>query len=335
MKKLKKEKKEKDTEKIQNIKFNILAIVCIILFCITLAPITLQNDTFYTIRIGEHIVQTKTVDMQEPFSWHQGLPYTYPHWLYDVMIYLFYSIGNMTGIFISTVIFSAILGVVVYVTNKKICKNDLMAFLITLGSMFLLKDFIAARAQLVTFILLELIILLIENFLEKKKKRYLIGIILISILIANVHAAIWPLIFILLLPYIGEYILNLDYINLYYNIKSKIYNRRLKRYKKKKSNEKLETKIINVNSKIEELEPKRKQTIEKSKKRRNEPYKLRMVKENAAKWLIILLVVLVFTGLLTPIGDTPYTWTYNTMRGNTTNHINEHQPLTLSQCLLY
>ena len=36
-----------------------------------------------------------------------------------------------------------------------------------------------------------------------------------------------------------------------------------------------------------------------------------------------------FTGLLTPIGDMPYTYTLKIMKGNTTSSINEHLPLTL------
>ena len=88
-----KEKKE-DSPKVKKIKFHILAIVAIVIFCISICPVTLQNDTYYTIKIGEHIVDTKTIDMQDPFSWHE-LPYTYPHWAYDVIIYLIYSLGGM------------------------------------------------------------------------------------------------------------------------------------------------------------------------------------------------------------------------------------------------
>ena len=33
-------------------KFTILAIVLIAIFCIAITPVTLQNDTFYTIKIG-------------------------------------------------------------------------------------------------------------------------------------------------------------------------------------------------------------------------------------------------------------------------------------------
>ena len=75
--------------------FEILTIILIALFCISLTPKTLQNDTFYTIKIGEHIIQEKGIDMKDPFSWHENLEYTYPHWLYDVMIY---SIYNLDGI---------------------------------------------------------------------------------------------------------------------------------------------------------------------------------------------------------------------------------------------
>ena len=321
-------KKEKNPKR-QNIKFNILAIICIIAFCASLAPKTLQNDTFYTIKIGEYIVNTKTIDMQEHFSWHEGLPYTYPHWLYDIMIYLFYSLGGMEGIFISTMVFSAILGIIMYFTNLKISKNNLMSFIITLIAMYLLRDFIAARAQLVTFSLLELIVLLIEKFLEKKKIRYAIEIILISIIIANVHAAIWPFIFILFLPYIGEYILNLNYIKLYYAVIGKIHRLRLKGFEKRKGDRRPEKSIERVKKRIEELPEEKERAQAYLEKRRNNPYRLKMVKEPAVKWLILLMVILFFTGLLTPIGDTPYTWTYNTLRGNSTESISEHLPLTL------
>ena len=156
---------KEDSEKVKNIKFHILAIVAVILFSAAICPVSLQNDTFYTIRIGEHILNTKTVDMVDPFSWHENLPYTYPHWAYDVFIYLIFSLGGFKAIFASTVVLSCILGVLVYITNCKISKNKLISFMITLGAMYLMRYYIAARAQLVTFILLELTILFIQKFL--------------------------------------------------------------------------------------------------------------------------------------------------------------------------
>lgn len=86
-------------------KFNIIAVILIILFAISISPKTLQNDTFYTIKIGELIVKNKNIDMLEHFSWHSNLKYTYPHWLYDVIIYLIYNIGGMVGIYIYQLVF--------------------------------------------------------------------------------------------------------------------------------------------------------------------------------------------------------------------------------------
>lgn len=187
--------------------FEILAIILIALFCISLTPKTLQNDTFYTIKIGEHIIQEKGIDMKDPFSWHENLEYTYPHWLYDVMIYLIYNIGGMTGIYISTCVFSIILGITIYKVNEKLVKNKILSFVITIGAMYLLKSYITARAQLVTFILFELELFCIERLLDTCKKRYGIGLIIISILMANLHVAVWPFFFVLYLPYIAEFII--------------------------------------------------------------------------------------------------------------------------------
>ena len=187
--------------------FEILTIILIALFCISLTPKTLQNDTFYTIKIGEHIIQNKGIDMKDPFSWHENLEYTYPHWLYDVMIYSIYNLDGMTGIYISTCIFSIILGITIYKVNEKLVKNKVLSFVITIGAMYLLKDFITARAQLVTFILFELELFCIERLLDTCKKRYGIGLIIISILMANLHVAVWPFFFVLYLPYIAEFII--------------------------------------------------------------------------------------------------------------------------------
>lgn len=42
-----------------SVKFTILAVILIAIFCVALTPVTLQNDTYYTIKVGEHIAQTR------------------------------------------------------------------------------------------------------------------------------------------------------------------------------------------------------------------------------------------------------------------------------------
>ena len=315
--------------------FNIMAIFAIIIFCFAISPITLQNDTFYTIKIGEYILQNG-IDMQDPFSWHEGLAYTYPHWGYDVAIYLIYSLFGMTGIYISTCLLASILGLSMYAINCKLAKNHVISFFITLGSIYMLGDYIAARAQLVTFIFFIFTIYFIEKFLETKKKRYAAGLIIIPIIIANIHAAVWPFYFVLFLPYIGEYVIALI-TDIIMERKYQIFmlKRKIIKHNKKGNAEevlKLEEKLENLKYKIEKAKEKRAEEKKNS-------YKLKINRNDNVKWLIIIMLVCVFTGLLTPIGDTPYTYLIKTMQGNTTQNINEHLPMTLIEneqvmCLL-
>ena len=51
-------------------------------------------------------------------------------------------IGGFTAIYIATAILSITLGVIMYYALNKVCKNQLVAFFITLGVMYLLKNFI-------------------------------------------------------------------------------------------------------------------------------------------------------------------------------------------------
>lgn len=316
MKEILKKVKEK-----KNIIVGIIIAILIALFSFSVAPKTLQNDTFYTVSIG-NLIMENGIDMKDHFSWHKDLPYTYPHWLYDVFMSIIYNIGSWKGIYLSVCIMSIILGFSIYIVNKKLNKNQIISFAVTIGAMYLLKDYIAARAQLLTFIIYVWVIYFIEKFIENPKKiQYAIGIILSSILIANLHVAVWPFIFIIALPYIAEYIISLIAEVVVYRKGTIAYKKHV--IKKCKSKEKVK-KAQEELDKIYESNEKIKKVIEEE-----EPYKIRMKLNKNVKWLILVMAICALTGFLTPLGTTPYTYLIKTMQGNTVNNINEHLPLTL------
>lgn len=316
------EKGKKTIDK-SSIRFTIMAVALIAIFCFAISPVTLQNDTFYTIKIGEHILQNG-IDMKDPFSWHENLQYTYPHWLYDVVIYLVYSIGGQVGIYISTIVLSITLGLTMYLVNTKLTKNKLTSFVLTIGAMYLLRNYIAARAQLVTFILFILSVYFIEMFLETKKKRYAVGLIIIPIIIANVHLAVFPFYFVLYLPYIAEYM-----IYILSNTEIIVVTAKIDRLNKKILKTTNEDEIQKIKDEINRLEQKNEKTINKKEKINANPYKIKIRGNNNVKALIIIMIICLFTGFLTPLGTTPYTYLIKTMQGSTTHNISEHLPLTL------
>ena len=308
-------------------RFDILAIISIIIFCFAIAPVVLQNDTFYTIKIGEYILENGISVGQDPFSWHENLEYAFPHWAYDVFIYLVYNIGGITGIYLSTCILTAILGLLIYRVHSKINKNQLLAFFMAILSIYLLDNFIAARAQLITFIIFLLEVYFIEMFLQTKKKKYAIGLIILPIIIANVHSAVWPFYFVLMLPYIADYIFNRFIINLdiyYYKLRIKMLNRKIE-----KANSDVEL-ITKVNNKLIKLYAKMYRELENKGKEDYITDKIIFEKNSNGKWLILIALICGLTGLLTPIGDMPYTYLIRIFEGTTTKSINEHLPLTLA-----
>lgn len=316
--------------------FNILAVFCITIFCISIVPKSLQNDTFYTIKTGQ-LIRENGIDYKDHFSWIENLPYMYPHWLYDIIISLIFDfMGGYTGIYISTIILTIILGVLLYFTNKKICKNPVVSAVLTLGQMELMREYIAARAQLVTFILFVATILLIVKYLEKPKLRYAIGLIVIPIIIANVHAAVFPFYFVLYLPFLAEYmvavVLDLHIPHRVYQwwIKERIKetNQKLKKAQKNKV-EKYQAQLQKLNKLLEKSNSIFESDLIKQNERRKKPYKIVLEKNKNTLKLFVIMIICLFTGLLTPIKDMPYMYTYKIMQGNTTKSINEHLPLTL------
>ena len=314
-------------EKKKSVKITILAIVLIAIFCIALTPVTFQNDTYYTIKVGEHIAQYG-IDGKDPFSWHENLGYTYPHWGYDLITYFIYQAFGFTGIYITTCILSVILGITIYGVNRKLVKNQMFSFVITIAVMYILRGYIAARAQLVTFILFALTIYFIEKFIETKKKRYAIGLISIPLAIANLHVAVFPFYFVLYLPYIAEYVLALlaDMI-IYRKLEVISLKRKIKKMMKKVGQEE---KIETLKKELKELEGKIDKIKVKRTKELQNPYKIQFTKNSNVKWLIVIMIICLLTGLMTPLGTTPYTYLAKTMQGNTTQNINEHLPMTLA-----
>ncbi len=264
-------------------KFIIGFCVWIAIFAVGLVIKTFQNDTFYTIKIGE-LILNNGIDMMDHFSFHTGMAYTYPHWLYDVFIYLVYAGFGYIGLYFSTIILLIILLFMVFKTNIRVSKSVLVSVFATFICALSISGFATARAQLVSFILFALEIFCIESFLETKKKKYAFGLLLVSLALCNVHVAVWPFYFILYLPYIAEFIISF----ICGKIKLKKENK-FTRFLKKKF-------VTEQNKNI--------------------------------KYLMIIMVTSLLTGLLTPIGDTPYTYLIKTMMGNSQDYIQEHQMIT-------
>lgn len=150
----------------------------------------------------------------------------------------------------------------------------------------------------------------------------------IAAMIANVHAAVFYVFFVLMMPYFAEYIIILlREAHLSYKLQIKVLKRKIEKLTQKEAStekiEKVQTKLIKIEERFAKFK-------ENSDRRAKNPYKVKLVKRDAVKWLILAAVLCFLMGLLTPIGDEPYTHIFKLLSGNTTQSISEHQPLVLA-----
>lgn len=185
--------------------YYICLIFILLLISIAATTKSFQNDTFYTIKVGESILK-HGVDGKEYFSF---LPvgYIYPHWLYDVMIYGIYHFFGFFGIYLSSILFSFGLGVLCFLLLRKLYSNDLLSFALSVFTLASLSPFITARAQLVSYLFFLIEAYELEQMLKEPKKSRVLILLLMALLVANFHSAVFPFFFVLFLPYFGEYLL--------------------------------------------------------------------------------------------------------------------------------
>ena len=188
-----------------NKKYLIISIITIIILCICLTPIAFQNDTFYTIKIGDYILH-HGIDMQDHFSIHT-LPYTYPHWLYDCIIYLIYTISGLFSLYIFNILCFIVIILLIFYFNYKNNTSKFVSLIFAILSILTLSSYIATRAQVISYIIFILEYIFITNYLNNPNKKYLIGLVILSCLLCNMHVAVWPFYFIIFLPFLVEKII--------------------------------------------------------------------------------------------------------------------------------
>lgn len=303
-----------------NLILNLVSLIVISILAFSFAQKELPNDTFYSIAIGNHISEYG-IDGTDPFSWH-SLPYTYPHWLYDSFLSIIYNNFGFTGIYVSTIFFSILLGVLLYYITSKISGNKIIALFFSSLSIIAISITLFARAMLISYIIFLLAFYWIERFLSTAKKRYAIGLFLLSVLLANIHNATWPFFFVLFLPSIAEYILSRFTISNNVLRKKQSLERKIQSLLKKDPNS---SKLPSLKKQLEEKE----NYFIEEKKYQKKSYKITLDPSPNIKGLLFIMFFCILAAFLTPNGFSVFTYLFKTMQGNTTLYISEHQPLIL------
>lgn len=244
----------------------IIFTILICLFSLFIVNKVMQNDTFSAIAIGKYILK-HGIDFKEHFNITNNLSYHNSRYLFNIIMSLLYNNFGFAGIYIFTIIITMLIGILIFNIILKQNKKVYLSFFITLFILFISRGYFNARAQIVSYLLFILEIYFIEKLNSTNKKRYIIYILISSILICNIHSTVWPMTLILFMPYFMEYIIS-----------------KTKFIKKSKQ---LYTENINI------------------------------------KLLLITFILTLFSGLISPLVLTPYTYMFKTVFGFSKQIIDE------------
>lgn len=196
----------------KNKKLIVALSICILIFSVGIVHKTFQNDTYFTIATGNYIMENGVNDV-EPFTWHQNLKFTKLRWGFDLVVAAIYNIAGYNGLYIFTVLMSALIGISLFFTLIKRKNNIIISFLMTLFVMSNLTSGLTCRGQIVSYLLFVLEIYSIQMLLDTGKKKYSVYLLLISLGLLSFHSSVWLAHFVFYVPYIFEWILNKIKIN--------------------------------------------------------------------------------------------------------------------------
>ena len=164
---------------------------------------SLDNDFYFLYATGEYIVKNG-FPHTDFLSMHSDMKIVLQQWLSTVIFYLAYSRLGMIGLSIVLYICFAGSCVLSYKTILLITKNEqVSAVLSAVTDILLFNPFIVTRPQIFTYVILLLEIWLLEKHAQTKKYKYLAGIPLLSIALINLHASMWAMLFVFMLPFIA------------------------------------------------------------------------------------------------------------------------------------
>jgi hypothetical protein len=163
---------------------------------------TLDNDIWFILNNGRYVLQ-HGIPYIEPFTLHQGMAYVMQQWLSSVIFWTIYSKLGAAGLNAFTIIVFAGIIWTVFKICIRISKDNLfVSFAVTMFSSVFTGIFIVQRPFIFFILLIAIEVYLLEVYIEEKRLKYLLPLPILSVLMVNLEAAMWPVLFIVLIPYI-------------------------------------------------------------------------------------------------------------------------------------
>lgn len=165
-----------------------------------------NNDGWFLLNSGRY-VENFGIPHTEPFTIHEGFHFVMQQWLFALWLWKIYEIGQMQGVLLFTWAMGAVFIFVFYKLLQLVDSHDTaVSRIMTVGAAALMSVYFTQRPQIISGFIFLIEIYVLEYLKDKERPPWTIyGLFFIlSALLINFHAAMWPMLSVFILPYLAE-----------------------------------------------------------------------------------------------------------------------------------
>lgn len=172
---------------------------------VVLVPYSLDNDVWFLLNGGRYVL-AHGIPYIEPFTIHEGMHFIMQQWLSGVVFWFVYKSFGPVGLVTLMVFVDACIIYVLFRVCMLVSRNNFLVavFLTTIIGAFDSVVFIRTRPQIFSALFLLLALFFLEKYSITHKKKNLVYLPVLSVLLINMHAALWPMLLVLMVPFILE-----------------------------------------------------------------------------------------------------------------------------------
>lgn len=167
-----------------------------------LIRLDLNNDIWFILNSGRYVLQNGFPHI-EPFTIHEGMSFVMQQWLSGVIFWINYSAFGDIGLYLVVILIYVLF---VNMTFKLCMFLSEDNFFVSYGISFfvigLIYIYMTERPYIFLFLLIVIEIYFLEKYIKSNKYVYLLPLLVLSVLLINLQAAMWPILFVILLPYL-------------------------------------------------------------------------------------------------------------------------------------
>ncbi|MBR3051400.1 MAG: hypothetical protein IKG61_08125 [Selenomonadaceae bacterium] len=161
-----------------------------------------ESDTYFAMNLGRYILEHGFPHV-DPFTIHENLQLVAQQWLSGVLFWQIYKDFGVDGF----LILDALIGAASVLIYWRLCffvsgGNKVLSFAMSFVVGFLISAMIVPRPHIFSALLLLIEVFLLEKFTRTENFKFLLPLPLLSMLLANFHAAMWLMSLVVCLPFL-------------------------------------------------------------------------------------------------------------------------------------